>query len=98
MSSDTAFHIDEPLVIGNAAAQRQSLMQALDIGAGVFDLSGVAECDTAGVQLLLAAQKTAQALGTPLALCNASAPVRELFDRYGLGSLLSAGSPEGPKT
>jgi len=98
MSSDSVCRVGEPLVIGNAAAQRQLLMEALDTGASVLDLSGVAECDTSGVQLLLAAHKTAQALGTPLELRGASEPVRELFGRYGLGSLLSARSSEGPRT
>ena len=57
----------------------------------VLDLSGVTELDTAGVQLLLLAQRDARARGGELRLQAPSAPVREVLDLLGLDQLCAAG-------
>ena len=50
----------------------------------VLDLGQVDECDTAGLQLLLAARKSAAALGKPFRLTAVSAAVRETSEALGL--------------
>lgn len=45
-----------------------------------LDLGGISEIDSAGLQLLLAAQRVAQAAGHELQIAAASQAVREVFD------------------
>lgn len=73
--------IDENMTIYHAAAQKQQLLDALDGGDGLeLDLSGVAEIDTAGFQLLLLAKREARQQGKPLLIAAHSAAVREAVD------------------
>ncbi|MCE4538934.1 STAS domain-containing protein [Pelomonas sp. P7] len=69
-----------------AAAQVQSAMMAAWAGAAEFEieLAGVTEIDTAGLQLLMAAKRDANAAGVPLRLTGHSAPVVELLDLFDL--------------
>lgn len=77
------------LVVSQAALLRETIMQALGQGVRVLDLSAVSECDTAGVQLLVSACKTAELEGgEPLALRSASPAVKDIMGRYGLAALL----------
>lgn len=85
-----------PLVIGgewtisHATALHEQLRDALAAGQLHWDLSAVTECDSAGVQLLLAARRSAQAQGAPLLIDPASPAVHSSLQRYGLDHLLTA--------
>lgn len=70
----------KPLILNALGATQQ-----LDIR-----LSAVSELDTAGVQLLILAQREAEAAGKRVRLLNASAAVREVFNLYRLTDRLSA--------
>ena len=69
------------LDIFTAGAQRQLLLDAIDAGSEVeVDLSEVSEMDSAGLQLLLAAKKTAQQGGYPLHLVMHSHAVLDALE------------------
>ena len=73
--------LDGELTIYRAAELKPVLLQAVQPGCLLeLDLSDVTELDTAGVQLLLLAQRQAQALGGSLGVVQASAPVHEVLD------------------
>jgi anti-sigma B factor antagonist len=82
--------LDGELTIRQAAELQVVIAQWLATGMTELDLSGVHECDSAGLQLLIAAGRSARQQGRALALVEPSAAVRELFDRYALTGLLSA--------
>lgn len=71
----TIYHAAElkPLVLGEV---RDALEPALD-------LSGVAELDSAGAQLLFLAQREAHALGRELRITGCSPVVREILGLVG---------------
>ncbi len=73
--------IDGEMTIYRALEVKELLLAALD-GAGslALDLSGVTELDTAGVQLLLAAEKS-----VALHIAERSPAVSEALDVLGLG-------------
>ncbi|MBQ5947357.1 lipid asymmetry maintenance protein MlaB [Massilia sp. ST3] len=72
--------IEGELSIYRAAELRQELLAALDGAAALdIDLSAVTELDSAGVQLLLAAGKSAHAGRKALRLLAPSEAVREVF-------------------
>jgi phospholipid transport system transporter-binding protein len=77
------------LTIGEAAAQHEKLRDALAAGQCRLDLAGIEACDSAGVQLLLAARRSAQAQGLVLSIDAPSAAVQESLQRYGLDPLLA---------
>lgn len=73
------------LTIYNARAFRDELSAALDEHHGLeLDLSRVTELDTAALQVILAALRTARTRGIPLDICNISPSVRDLLGLYGL--------------
>jgi anti-sigma B factor antagonist len=74
--------------IHEAARLREQLLAHLEAGSSCLDLSGVSACDSAGVQLLLAARRSAQQRGQTLELLQPSDAVLESLRRYGLGPLL----------
>lgn len=76
--------------ISYAAALHEQLRDAVAAGHLHWDLSNVTECDSAGVQLLLAACHSAQAQGNALLIQPASAAVQSSLQRYGLSHLLTA--------
>lgn len=90
------------LTIPHADAQRQALLAALDAAgsagpAPALDLSGVACCDTAGVQLLLAWRTSLAERGWSLRLHGSgSAVLHEVLALYGLGNMLAAAEPAEP--
>jgi anti-anti-sigma factor len=72
-----------------AADLRQQLLDAFDTGAEVeVDLSRVSEVDSAGVQLLLAAQRESLARNKPLRFVGHSAVVVDLLELLNLAELL----------
>jgi anti-sigma B factor antagonist len=78
------------LTIAFAAATRDSLFDALHAQSGdlALNLSGVTDIDSAGVQLLLATQRSLVERGNALVLQTPSAPVREALAVFGLSHLL----------
>jgi anti-sigma B factor antagonist len=90
MSNPCAFSVDGELTIYRAAELRAALQAAL---AGVVDgdelqvdLSGVTEMDCAGVQLLMAARKTARAAGRDVRISQRSSVVTEVFETLQLAT------------
>ena len=82
----------EPFTVFRAIPLKAWLLQQLEASPGgvVLDLSAVQDIDTAGVQLLLMLKREAGTRGCPLMIAAPSAPVRELFDLYGLSDDLRA--------
>jgi anti-sigma B factor antagonist len=77
--------IDGELTIYSAAACRDQLQACLaDCRAAEFDLSGVGEIDSAGVQLLIQAKREGAARGAPVRLVAHSAAVQEIIDLFQL--------------
>lgn len=84
------------LTIYRAAELKQQVLDAMATGADtVFDLSGVEEIDTAGIQLLLLAQREAAARGGTLRLEAPSAAVREALDLLAVTALLNTTNQPG---
>jgi anti-anti-sigma factor len=78
--------IEGEMTIYRAAELRQVLLDALAPPGDLnIDLSGVTEIDSAGVQLLVAAKKSAQANSTELHLTGHSAEVLEVLEIFNLG-------------
>lgn len=87
--SDKLMRFEPELTIYGAAATRQlladALAQAMADGATlVLDLADVCEIDSAGLQLLMAARRDADARGISLALRDHSMVVRDTFALCGL--------------
>jgi len=72
------------LTIACIAHQHARLCAWLEVNSRQIDLSGVTECDAAGVQLLIAARRTAATLGNSLELSMPSAAVLEACRRCGV--------------
>ena len=74
------------LTIPAAQAQREWLLAALaeDGPELLLDLGQIESCDSAGVQLLVATQRSARAAGRELRIVGASATVREALKTYAL--------------
>jgi anti-anti-sigma regulatory factor len=57
-----------------------------------LNLTAITTCDTAGAQLLCAAQKSASQAGKPCTI-EMSACIRECFERLGLPATMFSGPP-----
>jgi anti-anti-sigma factor len=78
-----AVHIDGEMTIYRALELKEILQGALKGGAGLeLDLSNVTELDTAGLQLLMAAQKSAP----QFRIAAVSEAVAEVFATFDLGA------------
>jgi anti-anti-sigma factor len=90
MSADHTIRIDGELTIYRAAelaATLKAALAALPAGAPLeIDLAAVAEMDSAGAQLLIAAHKSARAAGRALRLRHASPAVLEVFETLQLAA------------
>ncbi|SNT10796.1 anti-anti-sigma factor [Noviherbaspirillum humi] len=89
LDESAALTLGGELTIYRAAEVREILLDALVPRASVpirleIDLSTVEEIDGAGVQLLLAAHKTARQQGTRLNLIKHSPAVIEVFELFDL--------------
>lgn len=81
MNAATPLRISENMTIYQAAAQKQQLLDALSIGEHLeLDLSGVAEMDSAGLQLLLLLKREALQAGKQLSISGHSPAVRQVLD------------------
>ncbi len=90
----TTLSIEGELTIYRAAELSAVLKDALS-GAGELELNlaAVTEMDSAGVQLLMAAAKTARAAGGELRLVGHSAAVLEVFETLNLAAYFGAPPP-----
>lgn len=78
--------IEGEMTIYQAAELKQTLATALQQSETLeIDLSAIGEIDTAGVQLLIATKKSAQAAGKELRLVAHSDAVVEAFELLDLG-------------
>ncbi len=83
---DQAIRIEGEWTIHAAATLRDSLLQQVTEGAHVFDLGAVTEMDSAGLQLLLAAQRSLARQGREMVLTACSPVVTQVLKTYGLDS------------
>ena len=69
------FKIKGDMTISTVAGMRAAMIEAFaGADAYLLDLSGVHECDTAGISLLLAARASAVAVGKEFAVVGSEAP------------------------
>jgi anti-sigma B factor antagonist len=87
--------LEGDLTIHHAAELKERLQAALAAGTRCLDLRDVGECDSAGVQLLLAARRSARSQGHTLTLAPVSEPVREVLQRCGLLHVLGGAGGQG---
>ena len=80
--------LDRDLTIYHVADLKPRLLAWADAGCAPLSLGAVAECDSAGVQLLLAARRSLAARGSSLQITAASAVVRDALSVFGLQALL----------
>ncbi|MBW2107148.1 MAG: STAS domain-containing protein [Deltaproteobacteria bacterium] len=73
------------MTIYDASELRQHLLACLEEHPGmILDLSGVEDCDTAAIQVLCAARKSAELTGKPVSFQQPAGPVIEAAHRAGL--------------
>jgi len=85
--SSSVFRIQGELTIYRAAALKQELLEFLDQHNSIdIDLSEVSEFDSAGIQILLLAKKTALSKEKSLRLVEHSTPVLEGLELLNLSS------------
>lgn len=90
----TLVRVAGDLTIYEAPAVRDLVLQALQgASAVVIDLDEVTDVDSAGLQVLISARKSASHLGTPLTVRCQSDPVVALMDLCNLRGLLL--TPDG---
>ncbi|WP_417069382.1 STAS domain-containing protein [Niveibacterium terrae] len=84
-NSSARLALEGEMTIFQAAELNETLLRAVRDNEGLeVDLVGVTELDTAGVQLMLVAQREACALGHALRWVGHSHAVREVVSRLGL--------------
>ncbi|HEY9103349.1 STAS domain-containing protein [Chitinimonas sp.] len=80
--------IDGPLTIYEAGVSKRRLVDELNLAPEIdVDLSGVAEFDTAGVQLLLMLKREAQRQQKPLRFHGHSKAVLQVIDLYNMAGV-----------
>ncbi len=79
---DDGYHVRGEMTIYNAAALKESLFPAVNAleGPCCIDLKEVSEFDTAGLQLLLMAERECVARGLGFSVLNPSPAVRQALD------------------
>jgi anti-anti-sigma factor len=94
MTEATRIVLDGELTIYRAAELREFLLGELSrtFDPVTIDLSNVTELDSAGVQLLLAADAAARAAGRTVELHGPSEAVRDVFALLNLGPLFADGA------
>ncbi|KYC29168.1 Anti-sigma-factor antagonist [Sterolibacterium denitrificans] len=77
--------ITEDMTIYHAEALKEKLIHGVESSDMLeLDLSGVAEIDTAGIQLLMLAKRESQACGKSLNIIAHSPAVHELIDFFNI--------------
>ena len=105
----TIVRLDGALDAAAADALRERLIGLLQPGIRllVLDLSGVPSCDSAGLAVLIGAERQSRVLGAVMRLAAPSAPVAKLLRHTGLDRNLTiypdlrgalAAEPHGPAT
>lgn len=85
MGEGTPIRLGEELTIQNADELHRQLVEALESGGDVVvDLGGVETCDTAALQLICSAAKTAVARGVRFELASVSPAVETTAVDLGL--------------
>jgi anti-sigma B factor antagonist len=87
-TDSTGIRVSGEMTVYAACALKQPLLDALAGGARLLDLSEVSEFDTAGLQLVLLAQREAAAAGRDLIIPASSNIVRETLSLAGCMHLL----------
>ncbi len=82
--SDLAVVLEGEWTIPSAAALREALLAHVAQRAHVYDLQGITEMDSAGLQLLLALQRSLARQGQELTLQAISPAVKQVLQSYGL--------------
>jgi anti-sigma B factor antagonist len=86
-----AIQIAGELTVYHAAETAQQLLARIgEAPALAIDLDGVTEFDSAGIQVLLVAQRAAVAAGGTLQLLRPSRPVLDVIETFALTELLAA--------
>ncbi len=94
--SEALVRIEGEMTIYRASELKQLLLAQIETSAAVdIDLADVTEFDTAGVQLLILACRTAQRMGRKLRLVAQSPAVAEVLGLLGVASHFG-GSCTGP--
>jgi anti-anti-sigma factor len=94
VDADGVFKIQGDLSIRESGALIAALAGALDSGPSLtVDLSEVTACDTAGLQILIAAVKQAATDGKSLHFKQASSAVRHHLELLGLGRHIPVDHP-----
>lgn len=83
-----SFQPGQSLTVRSANAVLAAGLQAISAGQTVFDLSGLAELDSAAVATLLSWQRAALARGKGLTFTGLPANLRSLMRLYGVAELL----------
>ena len=82
-----ALRIEGEMNIYKAAELKPTLLAAIAAGTTLeIDLSGVTEIDTAGLQLLMLAQRSLQAVEGELLLARPSPAITDIFELLTLGA------------
>lgn len=77
--------IDGPLNIETLSMLKEELMAALNEHSGIaLDLKNVNECDTAGIQLLWSARKTAEGKAKNFSIINSSESLKKAAEQIGI--------------
>jgi len=96
MNAPLTVQIELPLTIYHAAELKELMSDALERGAGVcFDVSAVPEIDCAGVQLLVAARRSAADRRQACDFVGASETVQATLALLGVPQLLTQAQPLG---
>ncbi|MEY4765852.1 MAG: hypothetical protein RI907_2525 [Pseudomonadota bacterium] len=93
--SEQTVELQGDWTIQTAASLRETLLEHVTQGAHVFDLQGVTEMDSAGLQLLLALQRSLARQGHELTLQAASPAVSDVLRTYCLDMDLRAAEAAG---
>jgi anti-sigma B factor antagonist len=82
--SNAAARLQGEWTIHAIAQHREAMLVLVNEAHVEFDASGINEMDSAGLQLLLAAQRSLALQGRELRLTQASEVVRNVLESYGL--------------
>lgn len=81
--------VDRGLTIYNVAELKPRLLAWLDDGGRTLSLAQADECDSAGLQLLVATRRAAQSRGREIVLADITPAAREALHRSGLDALFA---------
>lgn len=77
------------------AQQREAMLELVNDGHAIFDVSGITDMDSAGLQLLMSAQRSLAQQGREINLLGTSDAVQAILQAYALDTTLQPISIEG---